>query len=282
MGPNHATEPHVGGFPMRASIKFSSVFASLLLAGSMASAATKAPVQAAIKTTGKPVAAPVKPDENVINSEIVQKLLTSIKGSACGFQVELEGLFNLAEGAENPSQSPLKYLDVDCTVQLNEKSDLNFSLLQTEEERKKNDGFDTVLNFKTKGMTLHLYGQKINGTSALSVRFYAGFDSVKNAWIQKPLEVTVGVTNGSQILSSELIALRFSAIDIKVQENPKNPAELNATGACKAEKKAFDPRTARNEYSPAVCVLEGTYEPNKALKYNFKFKNASKPQTVLP
>jgi hypothetical protein len=266
---------------MRSSIKLSSIFTSLLLAGTMVSAATKAPAQAA-KPAPKPVeAAPVKQDENVLNSAIVQKLLSSIKGSACGFQVELEGLFNLAEGAENESKSPLKYLDVDCTVQLDDKKDLNFSLLQSEEEKKANDGFDTVLNFKSKGMTLHLYGQKINGDTALSVRFYSGFDTSKNAWTPKPLEVTVSVTNGDKVVSSELVALRFSAIDLKVQENPKNPAQLLATGSCKAEKKAFSTTTFRNEFSPAVCALEGSYEPNKALKYNFKFKNASK-LTVLP
>jgi hypothetical protein len=268
---------------MRASmsIKLSSVFTSLLLAGTMVSAATKAPVQAA-KPAVKPVAeVPVKQDENVLSSAIVQKLLSSIKGSACGFQLELDGWLDLSEGAKNESKSPLKYLDVDCTVNLDDKKDLNFSLLQSEEEKKANDGFDTVLNFKSKGMTVHLYGQKINGDSALSVRFYAGFDTSKNAWTPKPLEVTVSVTNGDKVVSSELIALRFSAIDIKVQENPKNTAELLATGSCKAEKKAFSTVTFRNEFSPAVCTLEGSYEPNKAVKYNFKFKNATK-QAILP
>ena len=280
MGPFHAIGTHVGGFPMRASIKFGFVFTSLFLAGTIASAATK-PVPAA-KTAVKPVAAaPVKQDENALNSAIVQKLLSSIRGSACGFQLELEGLFNLAEGGENESKSPLKYLDVDCTVQLDDKNDITFSLLQSEEEKKANEGFDTVLHLKSKGMTLHLYGQKINGTSALSVRFYSGIDKTRNAFIPKPLEVTVSVTNGQKVVSSELVALRFSAIDIKVQENPRNPAELLATGSCKAEKKAFSTTTFRNEFSPALCALEGSYEPNKTLKYNFKFKNANK-QTVLP
>lgn len=280
MGPFHATATHVGGFPMRASLKFSSVFTSLLLAGTMVSAATKS--APAAKPAAKPAAAaPVKQDENALNSAIVQKLLSSIKGSACGFQLELEGLLNLAEGAENEAKSPLKYLDVDCTVQLDDKKDIIFSLIQSEEEKKANEGFDTVLNLKSKGMTLHLYGQKINGNSALSVRFYSGVDTAKNAFIPKPLEVTVSVTNGEKVVSSELIALRFSAIDIKVQENPKNPDQLLATGSCKAEKKAFSTKTFRNEFSPAICILEGSYEPNKVLKYNFKFKDATK-QTVLP
>jgi hypothetical protein len=266
-------------FFMRASIKLSSVFTSLLLAGTLVSAATKAPVQAA-KPAAKPVAAPVKQDENALASAIVQKLLSSIKGPVCGFQLELDGWLDLTEGAKNDSKSPLKYLDVDCTVPLSDKEDISFSLLQSEEEKKANDGFDTVLNLKSKGMTLQLYGQKINGNSVLSVRFFSGVDKT-NAFIPKPLEVTVSLTNGDKVLSSEIIALRFSAIDIKVQENPKNPAELLATASCKSEKKELSRTTFRNEFVPAICLFEGSYEPKKALRYNFKFKNANK-QTVLP
>lgn len=257
---------------MRASIKFNSILiSSLMLAASMADAApaqAQAQKAAAKSATAAQVAA--EQDDNAVNAFIVQKLLASIKRSGCDFEFE---------GSINGEESSLDSLNVDCTVQLTDKHDLNFAIGQTEES-KKQDGFNTVVNIKSKALYLRLLGQKDNGTMTLTARFYSGYDKVKKVWLEKPLEVGVAVMNGDQVMNAELVAVRLSGIDLRVQQNPKNTAELGVVGSCKSEKKIFDFVSNTFVYRPANCFLEGVYEPNKTSKFKFGFKNAGVKATL--
>jgi len=246
-------------------LKFKSFFAAALVLGT-ATGALGAPRKspAGKPQTPSPAQKAAEQDDNAMNAFIVQQLLASIKRSGCDFEFT---------GSINGKESSLDSLDVDCTLQLTDKEDLTIPLVQKEKDNP-DQGFNTIVHIKSKGLYLRLLGQKAEGVSTLSARFYSGYDKAKKAWVPHPLEASVSVKNGDQEINSELVAIRLSGVDLKVRENPQNPKELQVAGSCKSEKKIFNFLTNNFEYRPAVCFLEGVYEPNQTSRFKFGFKNA--------
>ncbi len=230
-------------------------------------------VGSAISNAGQATTDAAKAEENAANAYIVQKVLASISRSGCDFQFK---------GSTNQGQANIDFLDVDCMIQLTDKQDLNISLLDTQGEGTKEDqSLKTVVNIKSKGIYLRLLGSKESGDARLTAQFFSKYDKTSKKWIASPLEVSVAVYNGKQVMNSELVAIRLGGIDLKIKENPQNSRELTVSGTCDAQKKIYNFIDNTVQYRTANCVLAGLYEPNKTSKFNFEFTNA-KINTAKP
>lgn len=106
------------------------------------------------------------------------------------------------------------------------------------------------------------------GSATASVRFYSGFDKVKNQWTPKPLVASV-----SNQLNSNLLTVRLHSIEFNKKADPTNPDRSLVDGKCKSDKQSLDIVSGKVVTKPVLCEFSGFLDKDSKYKIKFKYVN---------
>jgi hypothetical protein len=195
------------------------------------------------------------PKDNQVMSALLESLINTVQRMQPEFEFQ---------GSIDSTTQKMKFdlLNLGAIFSLKENISQN---LQSSESAAGQDpklsGLIPVLQLGTKGLFVESRYNEVNGIGTFFLKFYSGFDSVKNEW--QPTYLTARLTNK---LNKNLLTVRLLQVDFT--KKPTTGDQANIDGICISDKQTENIITGKPETKVVNCSFNATIDADN----NFKMK----------